>query len=94
MLKINLEGYQDPNVKDTYKILNKFVCRIKLDANDENISSFLKLFILLYADDTVLFSTSRQELQATLNVFASNCEKWKLTVNVQKTKVIIFSGEK
>ena len=25
LLKINLEGYQDPNVKDTYKILNKYV---------------------------------------------------------------------
>ena len=25
LLKISLEGYQDPNVKDTYKILNVYV---------------------------------------------------------------------
>ena len=25
LLKIKLEGYQDPNVKDTYKILNVYV---------------------------------------------------------------------
>ena len=25
LLQINLEGYQDPNVKDTYKTLNKYV---------------------------------------------------------------------
>ena len=37
LLKINLEGYQDPNVKDTYKILNVYVyIEIKCDSRQIN----------------------------------------------------------
>ena len=45
MLKINLEGYQDPNVKDTYKILNKFVfLYIEIKCNSCQINEF-RIFI-------------------------------------------------
>ena len=41
MLKINLEGYQDPNVKDTYKILNKYVfLYIEIKCNSRQINGF------------------------------------------------------
>ena len=45
LLKINLEGYQDPNVKDTYKILNKFVfLYIEIKCNSCQINEF-RIFI-------------------------------------------------
>jgi hypothetical protein len=50
----------------------------------------LKLFLLLYADDTVLFSETEEGLQQTLDAFETYCEKWKLTINTDKTKVMIF----
>ena len=50
----------------------------------------LKLFLLLYADDIVLFSESEKGLQHGLNLLEKYCDKWKLQVNINKTKVMIF----
>ena len=68
------------------------VCKIShllFDNND--IEVFFKLYLLLYADDTVIFAESASELQAALNAMYLYCETWKLNVNVQKTNVVIFS---
>jgi hypothetical protein len=48
---------------------------------EEHLGLYLKLFVMLYADGTVLFSESPNE-------------KWKLKVNISKTKVIIFVKRK
>ena len=61
------------------------------DEIEEKLGIFLKLFILLYADDTVLFSESFDDLQLQLNVFYDYCNFWKLKVNIDKTKAIVFS---
>ena len=50
----------------------------------------LKLFLLLYADDIVLFSDCEKGLQDRLNSLYTYCNKWKLVVNIKKTKVTIF----
>ena len=44
----------------------------------------------MYADDTVLFATSKGDLQKSLNVYAEYCKKWKLKLNVDKTKIVCF----
>ncbi len=46
--------------------------------------------LLLYADDLILMSTTASGLQKQLDVLASFCETHQLTVNLTKTKVIIF----
>ena len=51
---------------------------------------FIKIFLLMYADDIVLFSETEDGLQSGLNVLHDYCQKWKLTVNTQKTKIVIF----
>jgi hypothetical protein len=48
------------------------------------------LSVLLYADDLVLLSSTEQGLQQQLDVLHSWCERWKLTVNVEKSKVMHF----
>lgn len=50
----------------------------------------LKLFLLLYADDIVLFANSAIELQNSINILETYCQRWRLTVNTTKTKVLIF----
>ena len=50
----------------------------------------LNLFLLMYADDMVIFAESVEELQAMLNTLYSYTTKWNLTVNVEKTKIVIF----
>ena len=64
---------------------------LKNHIEDDTLISFFKLFCLLYADDTVIFSDSPENLQSSLDIFANYCKEWKLTVNTQKTKVMIFS---
>jgi len=54
----------------------------------------LKLFVLLYADDTILLSDSASGLQEGLNIMERYCNLWKLSINESKTKVIIFSRGK
>ena len=72
-------------------LVSKNVSSIGLDVNTDEIHIFLKLLLLLYADDTVIFSDDRDQLQNELNVFDDYCKKWHLTVNIEKTKIVIFS---
>ena len=46
---------------------------------------------LLYADDLVLISESAIGLQNSLNILSCYCDKWNLTVNLDKTKSMIFN---
>ena len=46
---------------------------------------------LLYADDLVWVSESAPGLQFALDRLHDYCERWKLTVNLSKTKIIIFN---
>ncbi|KAL3134763.1 hypothetical protein ABBQ32_14214 [Trebouxia sp. C0010 RCD-2024] len=46
--------------------------------------------LLLYADDLILMSESAAGLQRQLNALASFCEERQLTVNLSKTKVVVF----
>ena len=50
----------------------------------------LSIYLLLFADDAVLFSETADGLQQSLNNLKDYCQKWKLKVNVEKTKVVIF----
>ena len=45
----------------------------------------------LYADDIVLISESAKGLQNCLNKLSNYCDIWNLSVNIDKSKVIIFN---
>ena len=63
--------------------------------NTEDIEVFLKLYLLLFADDTVIFAESPEELQTALETMPLYCDTWKLQVNTSKTKnVVFFQNEK
>lgn len=49
-----------------------------------------KIFLLLYADDIVIFANTSEQLQVSLDLMLEYCNKWKLTINVSKTKVMVF----
>ncbi len=46
--------------------------------------------MLLYADDIIIFADSAEGLQNGLNILSDYCQKWKLTVNKEKTKIMVF----
>lgn len=63
-----------------------------IDTDIENeLSVYLRLFLLLYADDTILLAESREDLQLLLNTFSEYFLEWKLKINVNKKKALIFS---
>ena len=62
-----------------------------LNYTEDDAHIYLKLLLLLYADDTIIFSDGIDSLQHALNVFEEYCTKWKLTVNISKTKIVIIS---
>ena len=49
-----------------------------------------KVVILLYADDVVLLADSQEELQKMLDAVAGFFKRWRLEVNLSKTKVMAF----
>ena len=48
----------------------------------------------LFADDTVLFAESEEELQRVVNEFYEVCKRRKLKVNCEKSKVMVFERRK
>ena len=61
---------------------------------DMEINNFLKLLVILYADDTVILANNASDLQQALQNLEQYCKMWKLTVNPKKTKITIFSSRK
>lgn len=49
--------------------------------------------VIKYADDTVLMAESAEDLQHSINALSCFCEHWKLQLNIQKTKVLVFSKQ-
>ena len=60
----------------------------------KEMNVYLRIFCLLYADDTLILAESYSQLQKALNALHLYCNKWALKVNLDKTKVIIFSKGK
>ena len=65
---------------------------VEIGIHDENVLIFLKLFVILYADDTIILSDDAKHFQDMLNVFNEYCKNWKLKINIEKTKVVIFGN--
>ena len=60
---------------------------------DDDIA-MLNMFVLLYADDTIVLAENACELQKALDAVHDYCGMYKLTVNIKKTKIIVFSRGK
>ena len=65
---------------------------IEIELNKQGCQSYelnmLNLYLLMYADDTVLFNENVQELMINVVNVCSN--EYNLHVNMLKTKVVIF----
>ena len=55
---------------------------IEIAINNENAELYIKLFAILYADDTILMSDDEKHFQNLLNYFAEYCKKWHLKINI------------
>ena len=60
----------------------------------QHIGMYLKMFLLLHADYTVMFAESAEELQLPLNNFEKYCSEWRLSIHVSKTKIVVLFKKK
>merc|ERR1711994_569683 len=50
--------------------------------------------ILLYADDIVLITEKKHELQKLLDIVSNYCYKWRCRINNKKSQVVIYSNKR
>jgi hypothetical protein len=77
-------------------LFNIFVDDIKSSFIDNTKTKPVSLGVhtfnhLLYTDDLVILSESPTGLQYCINALDNYCEKWRLNINIKKTKVMILS---
>ena len=68
--------------------------RLKPDDFYNRIENVIEMFVLLYADDAVLLASNAKDLQDLLDSFHRYCKRWRININISKTKVMIFGGSK
>ena len=77
-------------------LFNIFLSDLPQIFNDVNCNPVklgdIEITSLMYADDIILMSETKGGLQEALNALGSYCSKWQLTVNVNKTKTIVFNS--
>ena len=80
----------DMYLNDLESFILSAVEPINLEYQNDEVLVYLKLLLLLYADDTVIFSDNEENFRKSLDSFYEYCLMWKLKVNFDKTKIIIF----
>ena len=86
----DFESYVSKHYKGLDTLSDDITCHL----SDPDIEVFLRLHVLLYADDTIVLAETPEQLQKALNAVSDYCSQWNLTVNTSKTKIVIFSRGK
>lgn len=74
--------------------INDIIDQLQSVNSDPAIIDNYKVTTLLYADDLVIISTSPKGLQSCIDVLSNYCKKWKLQINKDKSKIMIFEKNK
>ena len=67
-----------------------FVELSKVNDSPVTLNDKDKIFALMFADDLIILSTSKNGLQKSLDKLDLYCKKWDLEVNLKKTKCMTF----
>ena len=81
-------------ISRNYKGLDLLAKDVSSFLSDEDIEVFLRLYVLLYADDTIVMAESAEDLQKALNGVFQYCNDWQLQVNTSKNKSSNFLKRK
>lgn len=80
-------------VNDIESELIKHNCSY-LNFKEDLLNNYLQLLVLMYADDTIILSDSEHGMKQALIALNSYCNDWKLKINCNKTKIVVFSRGK
>ena len=74
-----------------------FVEDLELFLQDDQNSGLslddVTFILMLFADDMVVLGKDKDDLQRSLNLLEKYCDKWGLTVNTEKTKIMVFRNK-
>ena len=75
--------------------LESFLCDkscndVNFEFQYDDITLYLKLLVLVYTDDTIVFGTDEKEIKNNLDMFYEYSELWNLSINFDKTRIMIF----
>ena len=87
----DLKSYLTTNIKGLETLSKEAT---DLNMSDYEIDVLFHMFLLLYADDTIICCESEKQLQLALDAMYNYCKNNKLTINVMKTKIVVFSRGK
>ena len=65
-----------------------------ISCDDITVDRYLRLMVLMYADDTIVMANNKENLQKAIDNMCKYCERWKLKMNSSKTKVTVFGNRK
>ena len=63
---------------------------LQIDADAGITLEQISIYLLMFADDAVIFSETVEGLQTSIDNLRQYCDKWNLTVNISKTKIVVF----
>ena len=87
LVEVKIEGRE--KIRHLKREIHKY--RTKNIPIIQQLKADEKLNILLYAEDLVLISESKEGLQRQIDTLKNYCDQWKLKINVKKTKSMIFN---
>ena len=94
LFSLFLNDMQDFLAKDLTGLETIIGESVQANMDDNYVNNLLKLFLLLYADDTIIFSETASGIQKGLSSIKNYCDNWKLKLNASKCKIVIFSRGK
>ena len=62
--------------------VNDMIDTINSDINDIFTTDEIKLFLIMFADDQVVFAKSPQALQSLLRDIGNYCNTWGIKINI------------
>lgn len=65
-----------------------------INFSDDFINTYLKLLVLMYADDTIILCDTEEGMRQALLALYDYCNEWKLKLNCNKSKIVVFSRGK
>ena len=74
--------------------INDIVSSLNVITLTENDLNTLSMYMILFADDIVIFTTNPTSLQSQIDNIYHYSEQWCLKINVNKTNVCIFEKRK
>ena len=83
-----------PLSPDLFKLFIKDLSEMFYIIGDYPYLGEMLITHLLWADDLILAALDITSLQANITVLHQFCSKWDLSVNIKKTKIIIFERSK